>query len=350
MAGVTQFDHIGDFRMMPNDAWRNLYAKFAPIDSSEAMCITETATTQVGDYRVMPNDAWRNLYAKFAPIDSSEATCITETATPQVGDYRVMPISAWANIYAKFQQQDAPASPVARAFAVPEDATGTPVGPHTTPGKPLCFMTGTPDTDVLFPHAYRAARDASGVAQDEMEDSPPLHRRGGKEDDDMEIPMLEAVEPMVPGLPPSDDASLPETGSPKSESRSSAWKRLSSALPRTQTSPAQAIPNAARQMSAQALRAKEQVSEKAQKAKEQVSETVNKSIGFVKDQTGSALKVPAQMSGSVQKTFGLAKDKAGSAREKAQSVSAAVTARVAQTTQKGFDMARGKRMGQQGGA
>lgn len=317
MAGVTQFDQIGDFRMMPTDAWEKLYANFVQIDSSKATCITEPTNPQVGDHRMMPIYAWANIYAKFEQLDSSQATCM---------------------------------SPVGRAFEVPEDATGTPVGPHTTPGKPLCFMTGTPDRDVLFPYAYRAMRDAGGVAQNKTEDSPPLHRRGGKEDDDMNIPMLEAVEPMLPGLP-SSDASLPETGSPpKSECRSSAWQKLSSALPRTQASPAQAIPNAARQMSAQAQRAKEQVSGKAQKAKEQVSETVNKSIGFVKDQTGSALKVPAQMSGSVQKTLGFAKDKAGSAREKAQSVSAAVTARVAQTTQKGFDMARGKRMGQKGGA
>lgn len=178
--------------------------------------VGDTQFDQIGDFRMMPIDAWSRLYKNFAPIDSS-TTCVTEISPPQVGDYRVMAISALLNIYAKLEQQESPGSPVGRAFAVPEDVSGTPVGPHVTPGKPLCFMTGTPDTDVLFPHAYRAVRDARGVAQDETEDSPPLHRRGGKEDDDMQIPMLEAVEPMFPGLPPSD-GSLPETGSPPKSS------------------------------------------------------------------------------------------------------------------------------------
>jgi len=83
-----------------------------------------------------------------------------------------------------------------------------------------------------------------------------------------------------------------------------------------------------------------------------ISETAHKGLGYAKAVPaqmsenahkgfGYAKAVPVQMSENAHKGFGYAKEKAGNAREKAHTVSAAVTARVTQTTQKGFDMAKG---------
>merc|ERR1712232_1128579 len=229
---------------------------------------------------------------------------------------------------------------------------GTPVGPHMTPGKTLCFLaSASPEADVL---------QDFGEAQHDLEDRSWLETEQ-EVDDNLDVPTLQAVEPVYPrsfsrdSCPPEHDLQFEG-----SESVFAAAEKPPAEQRGSQKSAANIIPSAAKHMSAQAFKAKEQVSGKVHRSigfvKEhaegalrvpaQVSENLHKGIGFMKEQTGSALKVPAQMSGTAQKSFVYAKEKAGSAREKAQTVSAVVTAKMTQTTQKGFDIARSMRSSQ----
>jgi len=196
---------------------------------------------------------------------------------------------------------------------VPDDSAGTPTGPQSTPGKPLCFLRwGSPDSNEA---------EASQLEQVE---------------DDMET--LEAVEPMLPGEFRNGLCNEAVPASP--EGHTSSWKKISPAhvIPnaarqmsakaqkvpqaaRQVSAQAQRVPQAARQMSAQAHKAKGHVSEKVHQSfgyvrehtegvPGQMSQTMQRSIGFVKGQTGSALKVPGQMSETAQKGLGYAKGKA----------------------------------------
>jgi len=195
-------------------------------------------------------------------------------------------------------------------FRVPTDQVGTPQGPNSTPGEPLCLLrSASPDAS--------SPQDANGSLAFGTEPAGAVQFGQFEEVSDDEIEMLEAVEPMLPGEFWQNTECLPGEDSipTESERRPSAWKRISSA---------HAIPNAARQMSAQAHKAKGRVSEKVHRSLDyvkehtdgkvrvpaKVSETMHRSIGYVKGQTESARKVPAQMSETAQNGFGYAKEKA----------------------------------------
>jgi len=298
---------------------------------------------QIGDFRAMSVDAWANIFANFEPVGSCqtaqpgimEKTCESPcAAVPE----EVFGTPMGATVEAG-TTDDSP-------FHAPDDSFGTPPGPNLTPGEPLGFLTsGTPSPGAAEDAKTRCKDALHAALSAESEGNVPFEA----DNDDEDMPMLEAVEPRYPG-DDSQDVS-PSGGSPTSAA--SAWKRISAALPNAPNPPGLAIPNAARQMSVQAHKAKEQMSETVHKAKEsalkvpaQMSETAHKSMDFVKGQKGNVRKVPAQMSETAHKSLGYAKEKAGS-------VSAAVTAKVTQTTQKGFDMARGMRphaRGKVGGA
>lgn len=347
---------------------------------------------EMGDFRAMPASAWTGIYAHFAPA----GTCQMEASA----DIAESPASA-SDVFGTPMGKNLEESP----FHVPDDAVGTPEGPNLTPGKPLAFLRdATPSPDAAFRAAKAKCRDALRAALGSSPEKVPLIIAT---DDDTDMQTLEAVSPMFAGDVPEENSSPTGATSPTPKSPTSAWSRISAALPNTPKTPViAAIPE---QVSAQAQKVKEQVtalpetvSAQAQKAKEQVSDTVNKaaqgarkvpgqvsetaqrSIDFVKEQTQSALKVPAhmsetakrlpaattstvthvsesakksfgnpaQISEAAKKNFGQLADeikvKAGTAQEKAQTVSAAVKASVSQTTQKGIDMAKNIRPQAQG--
>lgn len=316
------------------------------------MAAVQNNVHELGDFRAMPVDAWTNLYAKFA--DKPWSTVKTsESPAAKADDVFGTPMGA--------NSEESP-------FLVEEDPIGTPQGPNLTPGKPLGFLTsGTPSPT----KALAKVRDAFLAAV-----SPRKGKSEGAAEfeiaDDSNVPMLEAVEPVFAGEIPEAVVSPTGSGSPtsKSEGAAGTWKRLSASLPTTQAIRDNMNPApVARQLSEKALKTKEQVSESVNKAKEairdninparqlsekalkvpaQVSETAQKGMGFVKEQTETVRKVGPQLSETAQKSFGYAKEKAGNARDKAQTVSAAVTAKVTQTTQKGMDIARGMRPQAQG--
>lgn len=349
---------------------------------------------EMGDFRAMPASAWTGIYAHFAPAGS----CQMEASA----DITESPAAASEDMFGTPMEKNLEESP----FHVPDDAVGTPEGPNLTPGKPLAFLRdATPSPDAAFRAAKAKCRDALRAALGSSPEKVPLIL--ATDDDDTDMQTLEAVSPMFAGDVPEENSSPTGAASPTPKSPTSAWSRISAALPNTPKTPViAAIPE---QVSAQAQKVKEQVSAlpetvsaQAQKAKEQVSDTVNKaaqgarkvpgqvsetaqrSMEFVKEQTQSALKVPThmsetakrlpaattstvtQVSESAKKSFGnsaqiteaakknfgqLAEEikvKAGTAQEKAQTVSAAMKASVSQTTQKGIDMAKNIRPQAQG--
>lgn len=319
------------------------------------MAATQINVHELGDFRTMPVDAWTHIYANFAATTAKTS----ESPAAKADDVFGTPMGA--------NSEENP-------FLVPEDPSGTPKGPNFSPGLPLGFLTsGTPSPTKALAKVRDAFRSAIG--------SSPMSPKGDAkfEIDDSNVPMLEAVEPVFAGEIPEDPVSPTGSGSPtsKSEGAAAAWKKLSAAFPRPQKltastslpllgkSPAQHIEairdnchptEHAKQLQAHANKAKEQVSETVNKAKEnalkvpeQVSATAQKGMGFVKGQAENVRsKVPLPMTVTAQKSFGFAKEKAGTARDKAQTVSAAMTAKVTQTTQKGMDIARGMRPQAQG--
>jgi len=203
-------------------------------------------------------------------------------------------------------------------FRVPTDEVGTPQGPQSTPGKPLCFLRwespALPDGEVNEEDLASEVQRGDGTRVTLAAEPICISQF----DDEMET--LEAVEPMFPGEFQHNACLLGEESElTSSEGHKRTWKKIS---------PASAIPSAARQMSAQAQKAKGHVSEKvhrsfgyvkehtegtrrsALKVPAQMSETAQKGLGYVKGQTGNALKVPAQMSETAQKGLGYAKGKA----------------------------------------
>jgi len=372
----------------------SLVCQISPSHSPEMATVTQNIH-EMGDFRAMPASAWTGIYAHFAPAGSSQMEASA--------DITESPAAASEDVFGTPMGKNLEESP----FHVPDDAAGTPEGPNLTPGKPLAFLRdATPSPDAAFRAAKAKCRDAlrAALGSSPSPDTVPLIIAT---DDDVDVQTLEAVSPMFAGDVPEENSSPTGAASPTPKSPTSAWKRMSAALPNTPKTPViAAIPE---QVSAQAQKVKEQVSAlpetvsaQAQKAKEQVSDTVSKaaqgarkvpgqvsdtaqrSMEFVKEQTQSALKVPAhmtetakklpaattstvtQVSESAKKSFGNSaqiseaakknfgqladeiKVKAGTAQEKAQTVSAAVKASVSQTTQKGIDMAKNIRPQAQG--
>lgn len=327
---------------------------------------------EIGDFRAMPPSAWVKIYARFTPSSCSQDARITESSCLEGSDgasstsfetaqLRTMPADAWSSIHNVFEQDST------EIFEVPRETLGTPVGPRCDDGEPLCFLTnGSPspqasNDDTVESEAkcalkFKGATHALGAALPAAVARFALTPESAGSD----VSLLEAVEPLLPANVPEDASEFSPPAAPAAcdaDVPKSTWKRISVA----------------------SAQAKEQMTDKVQRSigymkPTQMPETVQRSIGYMK---------PTQMPETMQKSVVFVKEKAGSARDKANTVSAVVTdkantvsavvsdkantvsaavtdkastvsavvtAAVSQTTQKGFELAKGMRRPRRGGA
>jgi len=261
------------------------------------------STMEIGDFRTLPATGFAHIYVNFANKDVS-GSC----GTVEIGDFRALPANGWAKIFNDFTGDDGLKT---GSFRVPDDLCRTPQGPKITSGKCLAFLAAETPGNSSFDDECAEEVQTAAVNRNCFEYDIATE----VDTDDMEKPQTE----------PSKGAGL---------AGHSAWMNFP----------------AARAVSEQAQRAKEQVSEQAQKAKEQVQ----KSLGYMKEQSESVLRMQAQMQKYALGKAETAREmpaqmqryalgKAETAREKAHAVSAAVTARVSQSAQKGLDMAMSMR-------